>query len=100
MCIDTNGTPDQLAVRGQSFYKNKSFFEAIKEEINTLNQLGITVSLSLLPVHTDSLCFDIRVSHFRPIVLIKIFNQNICLCVPLATVVIQLLLGIVMSVRN
>lgn len=42
MCVDPNGTPEQLAVRGMSAYIGKSFDDVINEEIEELNTLGIT----------------------------------------------------------
>eukprot|EP01038_Epipyxis_sp_PR26KG_P013627 gene13627-18286_t len=43
MCIDKNGTPEQLKIRGQSsYFLSTSFEEVIKSEINYLNKCGIT----------------------------------------------------------
>ena len=36
MCIDTNGTPEQLKIRGFSSYGKKTFTQVITEEIDLL----------------------------------------------------------------
>ena len=46
MCIDPEGTPEQLQIRGASSYKNKSFEDVIEEEIEELKQLGVVVGYS------------------------------------------------------
>lgn len=42
MCIDPTGTPQQMLVRGESAYKNRSFEAVIREEIAELQRLNIT----------------------------------------------------------
>lgn len=46
MCIDPEGTPVQLAVRGKSSYTGKSFREVVNEEIAELAAVGIEVRSS------------------------------------------------------
>ncbi len=41
MCIDTKGTTGQQKTRGKSVYRNKSFKEAIIQEIDELNSMGV-----------------------------------------------------------
>jgi hypothetical protein len=53
MCIDTNGTSEQLKNRGLSVYQNMSFEDVIQHDIDHLNSLGITVSQNHLHCHYE-----------------------------------------------
>ena len=46
MCIDTAGSAEQLKVRGESSYRNKSFEAVVREEIAQLRELGISPTCS------------------------------------------------------
>ena len=43
MCLDPEGTPEQIKVRGMSAYAGRTFEEIINEEIAELEELGINV---------------------------------------------------------
>ena len=43
MCLDPQGTPEQIKVRGMSAYAGRTFEEIINKEIAELNDLGINV---------------------------------------------------------
>ena len=45
MCLDPQGTPEQMKVRGMSAYAGRSFEDIIIEEIAELQALGINVRL-------------------------------------------------------
>lgn len=53
MCVDQEGTPEQLQVRGMSSYVNKSFEDVIKAEIAELNVLNINPSTSYEYFHSN-----------------------------------------------
>lgn len=46
MCVDPNGTPEQLKVRGASAYGQMSFEEAVREEIACIQRVGVTPDCS------------------------------------------------------
>ena len=46
MCLDPQGTPEQIKVRGMSAYAGMSFEKIVAEEIAELEALGINVRLS------------------------------------------------------
>lgn len=48
MCLDPQGTPEQMKVRGMSAYAGRSFEDIIIEEIAELQALGINVRLVTL----------------------------------------------------
>ena len=50
MCLDPQGTPEQIKVRGMSAYAGRSFEDIVTEEIAELKALGITVSYTLILV--------------------------------------------------
>ena len=43
MCLDPEGTPEQIKVRGMSAYAGRTFEEIINEEIAELKELGMNV---------------------------------------------------------
>lgn len=43
MCLDPQGTPEQIKVRGMSAYAGRSFEDIVTEEIAELKALGIDV---------------------------------------------------------
>ena len=43
MCLDPEGTPEQIKVRGMSAYAGRTFEDIVTEEIAELLALGITV---------------------------------------------------------
>ena len=43
MCLDPEGTPEQIKVRGMSAYAGRTFEEIINEEIAEMKELGINV---------------------------------------------------------
>jgi hypothetical protein len=56
MSVDKSGTAEQIKVRGQSSYLNKSFLEVILEEIQLMKDLEISVSLlNMLPYLREKL---------------------------------------------
>ena len=46
MCLDPQGTPEQIKVRGMSAYAGRSFEDIIAEEIEELRTLGIDVRVT------------------------------------------------------
>lgn len=46
MCLDPEGTPEQIKVRGMSAYAGRTFEDIVNEEIAELIALGINVSTS------------------------------------------------------
>lgn len=46
MCIDPEGTKEQLAVRGEAWFRNLTFEAAIEAEIKELQEAGITPDCS------------------------------------------------------
>lgn len=46
MCLDPEGTPEQLKVRGMSSYAGRTFEDIVSEEIAELKELGINVRTS------------------------------------------------------
>jgi hypothetical protein len=44
MTVDTEGTPEQLSIRGAASYAGKTFAAAVEEEIAELEAMGIQVS--------------------------------------------------------
>jgi len=56
MCIDPVGTSEQLAVRGESSFRNLSFEDAIEAEIKELEEAGITPSSSYEEFQRKILC--------------------------------------------
>jgi hypothetical protein len=43
MCLDPEGTPEQIKVRGMSAYAGRTFEDIVTEEIAELLAFGITV---------------------------------------------------------
>ena len=46
MCLDPEGTPEQIKVRGMSAYAGRTFEDIVNEEIAELIALGISVRTS------------------------------------------------------
>lgn len=46
MCIDPSGTPEQLRVRGESSYRDRTFEEIVESEIRELQDCGVTPDCS------------------------------------------------------
>ena len=73
MCLDPQGTPEQIKVRGMSAYAGRTFEEIINKEIAELNDLGINVrSLIIFDLYIFSFlrfwliifCFNFECFHF------------------------------------
>jgi hypothetical protein len=70
MCLDPEGTPEQIKVRGMSAYAGRTFEDIVTEEIAELLAFGITVKKTLKNHHRK------RISIFQGCFLKVVLHSN------------------------